>query len=490
MTHARTRGLWLLMTGLLARLGTLTAVFAVLVAVEAGAEPHVTAALQQFQTEPLKLVLGRSQVVNSSVPIRRASLANPAIADAVILSPTQLYVVAQTVGVTTLTLWDDENKVLTAFDLVVAPDLTRLKAQLHEVLPHETIMVTASHEHIALSGTVSSAVNLSRALSVAEAYAPENVLNLLEVGGVQQVMLDVRVAEMDRSLGRRLKVNFSLRSGNNEGIGAIDRLITPDLQGDRQIFRFSDAVNAFMSLQTGSLFWTAFLDALKEQGLVKILAEPSLMALSGQEASFLAGGEIPIPVPQGLGTVAIEFKAFGVGLTFKPTVLGSGKISMQVTPEVSELDFSRSVTIQGVEIPAFTTRRSSTVIELADGQSFTIAGLLQDNVRQTVARYPVLGDIPILGALFRSSEFQKNETELVIIVTPRLVKPVDAGSLRLPSHEYAEPNDFDFYLMGRFQTAVTRRKSGEGEPAGAPKGRPIKGMLDGEFGHLTPGGQP
>jgi pilus assembly protein CpaC len=213
----------------------------------------------------------------------------------------------------------------------------------------------------------------------------------------------------------------------------------------------SPAINALFRFHKGNVTWTGFLDALKENGLVKILAEPTLVTISGQEANFLAGGEFPVPIPQQGDTITIVFKTFGVGLLFTPTVLSEDKISMKVTPEVSELDFSNAVSFGGFVIPGLTTRRASTAIELADGQSFAIAGLLNENVRESVSKFPILGDIPILGALFRSSSFQKNETELVIIVTPHLVKPLDMTKQPLPTDPYIEPNDFEWYLMGQLE---------------------------------------
>jgi pilus assembly protein CpaC len=218
-------------------------------------------------------------------------------------------------------------------------------------------------------------------------------------------------------------------------------------------------------------------DALKQHNLVKVLAEPTLIALSGREASFLAGGEFPIPVPQALGVVTISYKSFGVGLVFTPTVLSPNKINMTVAPEVSDLDFANAISIQGFLIPSITTRRASTTIELADGQSFAIAGLLRDTVREQIAKFPVLGDIPILGALFRSSSFQKNETELIIIVTPHLVKPLDLAKQTLPTGQFIEPNDLEFYLMGQTE--------GSSRGPQTIKSLTTEGGLEGESGHLT-----
>jgi pilus assembly protein CpaC len=221
---------------------------------------------------------------------------------------------------------------------------------------------------------------------------------------------------------------------------------------------------------------------LKEQGLVKVLAEPTLIALSGQEAKFLAGGEFPIPVPQGDDTITIDFKEFGVSLKFIPNVLSSEKINMKIAPEVSELDFTNSVNLSGFIVPSITTRRVATNIELADGQSFAIAGLLKENVREIVSKFPVLGDIPVLGTLFRSSSFQKNETELVVIVTPHLVKPLDMKKQTLPTDQYIEPDDLDFYLLGN----IEGKGKTETEESPAPVNMKKEGGMEGDFGNITP----
>jgi pilus assembly protein CpaC len=225
---------------------------------------------------------------------------------------------------------------------------------------------------------------------------------------------------------------------------------------------------------SGGANWTGFIDALKQDGLVKILAEPTLVSLSGQTANFLAGGEFPIPVPQGLGTVAIEYKPFGVGLSFTPTVLSENKIAIKVESEVSELDFSIAAQFQGYVVPGLTTRKASTVIELADGQSFAIAGLLSESVRDVLDKFPLLGDIPILGTLFRSRQFQKHETELIIIATPHLVKPLNMEKQTLPTDYYKEPDDTEFYILGFM----------EGRESSSPS--VTTGKLDGDFGHTMP----
>jgi len=229
--------------------------------------------------------------------------------------------------------------------------------------------------------------------------------------------------------------------------------------------------------QTGSITWTSFIDALKEEDVIKVLAKPTLVAVSGQEAQFLSGGEFPFPVPQAFGVVTIQYKKFGVGLSFTPTVLTNNRISMAVSPEVSELDFNNSLQLQGFLVPSITTRRATTVVDLADGQSFAIAGLLRDAVREQMQRFPFLGDIPVLGSLFRSSRFQKNQTELVIIVTPHFVKPIDTAQQTFPTDTYIEPNDWEFYLMG---WADGRGYAPRTKPTDAAVSR-----LDGDFGHMV-----
>jgi len=462
-------------------------------------QERLRVAIETRTPQTVRLVVGESLVIHSPMQIKRLALAAPKVTDAVVLSPRQFYLTARAVGTTHLTLWDEGDRVITVLDVEVTPNLARLKEKLQEILPGEDIQVAAIHDAVALYGTVSSTVRLSQALAIAEAFMPviarekeaetgtetgkekekeiekekKKVINLLQVAGVHQVMLEVRVAEMARSLTRRLGINFTaVASQATFGLSMLNNLTAlgeSNLAGDVKV---SPAVNAITRFRMGGVTVTHFIDALKENGLVKILAEPTLVTLSGQEASFLAGGEFPIPLPGGLGTVTLGFKSFGVGLVFTPTVLSDNKISMRVAPEVSELDFTNAANVAGFVIPALTTRRASTVIELADGQSFAIAGLISASLRENVSKFPLLGDIPILGALFRSSEYQKSETELIIIVTPHLVKPLDLAKQTLPTDQFIEPNDAEFYLLGQLE--------GQGE-AGRRAGK-----LDGKFGYIVP----
>jgi pilus assembly protein CpaC len=435
------------------------------------------------ETRKLSVLVGKSVVLKSAIAVKRISIAAPEVADFVLISPREIYITGKAAGVTNMTLWQDKGK-YAVYDIEVEFDISRLKRRLAEILPEERdLRVMAMHDSIALSGRVSNAANLSQVLSLARAYAPEGkIQNLVEVRGVQQVMLEVRVAEMQRSLLRRLGVNFNYATetekfGINK-LGGLTELVSPqdaNIGSSGAFATFvSPTVNALLRFNAFGATWTGFVDALKADGLAKILAEPTLIALSGEDAYFLAGGEFPVPVPQGLGTVAIEYKSFGVGLSFKPIVMADNKIHIKVAPEVSELDFSNTVQISGFVVPGLSTRKAETVVELADGQSFAIAGLLRENTRDVMSKYPLLGDIPIIGTLFRSREYQKNETELVIIATPHLVKPLDTANQTLPTDFYIEPNDLEFYVLGMME--------GQGDGMSDE----IKGDLDGDFGHAVP----
>ena len=444
-------------------------------------------ALETISPQRLSLTVGKSVIIQSPGPVKRVSLVSPEIADAMVLTTRQIYLTGKAPGITNVTLWDLNEQVMAILDLEISPDLSRLKETFHKILPDEKdIKVSATHDHLTLSGTVSSTANLSQVLALAGPYAPldeerkPKIINLLEVAGVHQVMLEVRVSEISRSLLKRLGFNFAYlsSSGNNFGISLLNQLTGLPAAGFPAAgIEASPAINAIFRFLSSDTSWTVFIDALKEGGLLKVLAEPTLITLSGKTANFLAGGEFPIPVPQSVAaggtTITIEYKPFGVGLNFTPTVLSNKKINMVVAPEVSDLDFSNALTASGFVVPSITTRKVSTVIELADGQSFAIAGLLKDDVRELVSKFPVLGDIPVLGALFRSSTFRKSETELIVIVTPHLVKPLDMAKQTLPTDQYIEPDDFDFYILGNLE--------------GRKKTNLMKGSgLEGNFGHIIP----
>ncbi len=482
------------------------------------------APLSVHSVPKVHLAIGKSVILRSHVDLGRVAVGKKEVADFMMVSARQVFVSGMHVGITNLTFWDKNNKICAIYDLDVAPDISRLKKMLHDVLPDETgIEVMASEDSIALSGTVRDAANLKKALALAEVYAPKKVLNLLSVGGVQQIMLEVRVAEMAKSLVNRMGINLnavgdgnfaytligsltSVASGmfNVDTVSNAYQYLTIESSSDngssyttapiQVAYReFNPSTNkATMTMNQGTAVarwntnWggagntamTAVIDMLKENGMVKILAEPNLVCLNGQTADFLAGGEIPVPVASGLGSTSIEWKKFGVQLNFTPTLVGGDRINLKVSPEVSNLDYSRAITLLGSPIPAINTRQTSTTIELKNGQTFAVAGMLNEQSRNSVDKYPVLGDIPVLGSLFKSSEFQKDQTELVILITAHLVKPLDKKALSLPTDTAHEPDDLEFFLG-------IRRDNDKGSgQSGAIVSSPA--ALDGAFGHAVP----
>jgi pilus assembly protein CpaC len=435
-------------------------------------------------SQKLNLMSGKSILLRTPQPVKRISIADPDIADFVLISPKEIYLTGKAAGTTNLMLWKD-GMVTGMYDLEVNYDLSTLKQQLYQLLPKETgLKVFRMNNTITLSGTVSNAGSLSQAMALAKSFAPEQgVNNLTQVGGGHQVMLEVRVAEMSKATTKRLGINFNYVSDDRFGVsllGGLSQLVRPTdanigTPADDFWLNIPPSVQAILQFPDDDTTWTGIIDALQQDGLVKVLAKPTLIALSGQQASFLAGGEFPVPVPQGLGSVAIEYKPFGVALNFKPVVLSDDRINIHVTPEVSELDFSTAIQFSGFVVPGLSSRRASTTIELGDGQSFAIAGLLKENVRDVLRKFPILGNIPVLGALFRSRQFQKSETELVIIVTPHLVKPLNMAAATLPTDFYVEPGDDKIYLRDVLQGKHR-----------APKIN-VQAELAGEFGHAMPG---
>lgn len=411
----------------------------------------------QELTQTLKLKVGQSKVLRTPFAITRVSVADPEVADIILTSPREIYINGLSPGVTNLSLWGGTR--FTSARVTVEADVSLLKEKLAQVLPKEKIAVQAADESIVLSGEVSGPLAQQTAVSLALPFVgnkKDRVVNLLHVGGVQQVLVEVRVAEINRNIGRRLGINFNIidRSGNAFGISTIGNLttitdLTRTFGGTNFTQTIGQSINAIAGWKTGSYLWTVFFDALKEHRLGRLLAEPNLVTTSGQEASFLAGGEFPVPVPQQFQTITIEWKKFGVGLVFTPTVLEENRIALKVAPEVSELDFSSGValTAGGFAVPGIRVRRLSSHVEVQDGQTFAIAGLISDSHRTAASRFPILGEIPILGLLFRSQEYQKNETELVFLVTPHLVKPITTQA-KLPTEKFVEPSDLEFYLLG------------------------------------------
>ncbi len=450
--------------------------------------------LTAMERRAVSVPKGKSVILRGSEDIERVALTSPEVAEVRLLSPRAFYLSGKAVGSTDLMLWGRQDRLLQVYDVTVANDLSPLKAQIHEMLPEErNIRVHPAQGSIALSGSVSSPESLATAVSLAESHAPGKVVNLLSVAGVHQIMLEVRVAEMSRNLMRRLGINFSYLSPQTVGIEVVASLLgnltTLQVENGSPSQTFSPNVNGVFQYRNDNELYRGFVDALKSNGLIKIMAEPNLTCLSGQTADFLAGGEFPYPVVGALGQIEIEYKQFGVGLSFTPTVLGGGKISLAVQPSVSELDFSNAVLAAGTRVPALSIRRASTTVELLDGQTFAIAGLINDSVRQGVDKFPGLGEIPMLGALFRSSEFRRNETELVIIVTPRLAKPLDMAKQTLPTDGYIPPSGLEFYLLGALEgkrRPAASNTGGSGAMAVTPAELTASGAgggFDGEFGY-------
>jgi pilus assembly protein CpaC len=417
----------------------------------------------------LDVPVNKSQVLKSDQPYTRALIGNPDIADIVPISDTAVYVLGKKTGTTSLTLYD-RDRLIAVVDIVVGPDVTTLKRQLSELLPGDDVAVRMSNDSVILEGMVRNAVDSDRAVQIADTYAPGKVVNLLSLGSAQQVMLDVRFAEVKRSALQQLGLSWGILGGNGKlngviGNGAQTHSIT-DENGNvtnTQLLLGGISDSFAIISRTFRAFGANFnvtLDALENKGAITTLAEPTLVALSGETASFLAGGEFPIPVAQsgagnGSGTaISVEFKPFGVSLAFTPTVLADGVINMVVAPEVSSIDPTASITINNLVIPGLQTRRAKTTVEIRDGESFAMAGLLRKDFQDTVRQVPLLSSIPIIGSLFRSTQFQHDETELVIIVTPHLVRPVPEGTLKAPTDLAGPPNEADLLINGRTDTGV------------------------------------
>jgi pilus assembly protein CpaC len=460
----------------------------------------------QTEQRTLQLRLGGSEMVYTDYPFKRVSIADPSVADVVVLSPRELYVYGKKVGYTSIVLWEDERG-RTLIDAVVHLDLTGLKERIADLYPNEEIYVHSSETGVVLSGTVSSPETVEQVIRLAQNYLPKEaeggsasqgtgrsgagITNLLRVRGPQQVMLEVKVAEVTRNWDRDFRAGVALDGLSDNFTGAIGTAPVPITQldpGSLLINFAGNASNVFLNIDN---FRTS-LRFLETNGLARTLAEPRLVTTSGQEASFLAGGEFPIPVPQGFDNITIQFKEFGVALRFIPVVLDDGRISLRVAPSVSEIT-STSVIPAGIEganfvVPNLSTRRLETTVEMYDGQTLALAGLLQDNLRESIEKVPGLGDIPILGALFRSSTYRQQKTDLLIAITPRIVKPVPAGSIKFPGEHMQPPNRWEFYLEGRLEG---RRPFDQVSAFGEneylrPRVSPIKsGGLDGDFGYQS-----
>jgi pilus assembly protein CpaC len=437
------------------------------------------------RTLTVPVFIGKSEDVRTDTSFVEITVGDPEVADVNPLTDRALSILGKKNGTTRVSVYAEGKKLIGVFDVEVIYDTSLLQNEIRKRFPYAKLRVSAVNGRIMLSGSAPDAVTLDRAVMIARQFGPD-VINTVEVLSPQQVMLEVRFIEATRQASRELGMQWnSFGQKFNGNIGSQQspsRLpITPTGPGNpfKQpgvTVGGPNVVPAAVTLSPivagGVLSGTApfgflisrmimngleiqsLISALEEKGVARSLAEPNLVALSGDTASFLAGGEYPVPVPGALGTVAIEFKKYGVGLAFTPTVLGGGLINMKIEPEVSSLDTSNPVQVAGISVPPLIVRRASTTVELRDGQSFVIGGLLQNTTQNALQQLPWLGDVPVLGALFRSTQYQKNETDLAIIVTPRLVRPARPGDiLKTPADTSLPPNDADLFLMGRTEVS-------------------------------------
>lgn len=432
----------------------------------------------------LSLSIGKSQIIYSPQSLDQVVIGGPEIADIKLLSSRQVLILGKKPGRTNLVFRDKERNLISVIDVVVGYDLDAIKRNIHEALPNEqTIEVRGENDAVMITGEVSSLLSMDTALAIAGSYVPEQkVLNMMLVGGGQQVMLTAKISEIARrslrELGVQTQFDKTNLNGNNFSIITGGAGLTSPF--GQYVGNVVDSGFDLIKLQ---------ISALETKGLAKTLAEPNLIALSGQEASFLAGGEFPIPIAQSVGssisapTITLEYKEFGVGLKFTPTVLSNKKINLKLSTEVSAIDASLSTpTGGGIVVPGLTTRRAGTTVEVADGQSFAIAGLIQSDMNNAVDQIPGLGNIPILGALFRSTSFKRNETELVIVVTPQLVTPVSGKQLSYPTDNFVPPNSLDQYLLGRLSKFENKQKPAESQSSTSTNQVSMEGV-EGSFGH-------
>ncbi|MFZ2493796.1 MAG: type II and III secretion system protein family protein, partial [Thermoanaerobaculia bacterium] len=425
----------------------------------------------------ITLVQGKSRNLRVDVPFAIVEVADKDIVDAATITDRQLFLVGKKIGVTNILLYDETRRLIGAIDVDVKLDTRALGSRIREGSGADGIEVNEVYGKLVLSGDGGDSQTVERAMSVAQGLAPGGVVNALKVKTPQQVMLQVRFVEANRNAARALGVRWEFfRRGVSAGIvGRQDPPSKFDVGPGQFAFGpagnndtlpllntvpvvgaaapFATVITEIINSAAGKL--DVVLSALEGQRVIRKLAEPNLIAMSGETAEFLAGGEFPIPVVSAasagtLPTVTVQFKEFGVKLNFAPTVLSRGVISLKLYPEVSELDFTNAITTQGFLIPSLTTRRARTTIELRDGQSFAIAGLLQSNSTRNQDQVPWLGSVPVLGALFRSSEYQAQETELVVIVTPHIIKPVPPDrKLKTPLDTQLAGNDLDLFLNGQ-----------------------------------------
>jgi pilus assembly protein CpaC len=434
------------------------------------------------RTATVSVYIGKSEDVRTDTSFVEVTVGDPEVADVNPLTDRAISILGKKNGTTRVSVYAEGKKLIGVFDVEVVYDTSLLQSEIQRRFPNAKLKVSAVNGRIMLSGTSPDGPTVDRAVQIARQFGPD-VINTVQVLQPQQVMLEVRFVEATRQAGRELGVQWNVFSQNaSANIG--NRLATGQLPVTTSgpNIKASDATISPISVAgvlsgtapfgvtigkmiKGGLEIDVIVNSLEQKGLARSLAEPNLVALSGDTASFLAGGEYPVPVPGALGQVTIDYKRYGVGLAFTPTVLSDGLINMKIEPEVSQLDTSHPVTVAGISVPPLIVRRASTTVELRDGQSFVIGGLLQSVGQSAISQLPWLGDVPVLGSLFRSTSYQRNETDLAIIVTPRLVRPARPGDvIKTPLDNSLAPNDVDLFLMGKTEITPAMARAIAGTP--------------------------
>jgi pilus assembly protein CpaC len=423
--------------------------------------------LSPAKHQVLKVAKGKPQTIRTAVPFYEIVIGDPEIANVSPLTDQSFYVLGNELGTTGLALFDENKQMVGTLDIEVTLDTDRLASTIREAVPGSNIQVGSANGRLVLSGEASDAVDAEKAKNIARNFSgEEQVINSVNISSSQQVQLNVRFVEINRQvgqeLGTRLGANYSF-AGNNISLNSQPK--------SSSNVSASDIIGSFV---TGGLTIDLALKALEDRGIARRLAEPNLIARSGQTASFLAGGEFPIPVSQDDNKISVEYKQYGVSLEFTPTVLKGGLIGVDIKPEVSSVDPSASYQVGDLAIPGFVVRRAHTQVDLKSGQSFMIAGLLQSENATGTQRLPGLGRLPVLGTLFSSKAYQRRETDLVIIITPHLVKPIDPSKKpRTPADQTAAPSGLDYFLGDRDEVRLSNASMAEGY------GKPAKG-----FGHF------
>ena len=491
----RTAGAGCWLRDLAIALGVALAMTLLFIAGDAYAQDRIIQITGSNHTAMVTVTIGKSQDVRTGTSFVDVMVGDPEVADVNPLTDHTLSILGKKIGTTRVQVYAEGKKLIGIFDVEVNYDISRLTHELKRRFAGSHLQASSVNGRIMLSGEVADAATLDKAVTLARQFGPE-IINSVSVMSPQQVLLEVRFIEISRTASRELGVQWNrfgssstVNVGNNVPTGSGLPIPSPSSSGiltEAAAGVLSGATPfgfAIARIAGGGALTDVAINALEQKGIARSLAEPNLVALSGDTASFLAGGEYPIPVAGNLGQITVDYKKYGVGLAFTPTVLGRGLINLKIEPEVSSIDYTHPVAISAtVSVPSLIVRRASTTVELRDGQSFVLGGLLQSNNQNSIDQLPWLGSVPVLGALFSSKSYQKNETDLVIVVTPHLVRPARPGDvIRTPADDPLPPSDPDVFLLGK--TEVTRAQAIALTPATArfadAGGRPFTGhMLD------------